>query len=109
MAGEYAASKGFPIMSAAEDFRLGPDVINDIVDAIVLRLTSPWTNEVNTFGNISCQGTAYVGSTLTVANGINTGGTMRAGTMLIGSGSAEMDVHATITQLKLRIAALEKA
>ena len=52
MAGEYAASKGYPIMNPAEDIRLGPDQINNIVDAIAQKLENPSKQGVNTDGDI---------------------------------------------------------
>jgi len=122
VAGEYAASKGFPIMDENQDIRLGPVQINEALDAIALKLSSAWPNAVNTTsgiattGNINANGSvitngvtcnvnAFVGGQLSVTGGINTNGTVRANTVVIGSGSSEMNVRAEIDGLKARLAA----
>lgn len=120
MAGEFAASKGFPIMDPTQDIRLGPDQINTIIDAIALKLTSTWPNGVNTTqgigttGNINANGqvtanrgdfrvSCNVGSQLSVAGNINANGEVNANVFRIGSGSAEMNVRDEIDRLKARL------
>jgi hypothetical protein len=126
VAGEYATSKGFPILDPTQDFRLGPDQMNAIIDALALRLSSTWPNGVNTTsgiattGNVnangqvitnilSCQGNAFVGGQLSINQGINTNGILLANGVAINTDKGRVDVAAEILDLKARIVALEKA